>query len=150
MNEEFDYTIVPKNFVYCLNGQCERAAECMSYRLAAHQLEQSQTITILNPRLTAANCHSFYPSEQVTFATGIAHLFDRLPYETAQSLKQRFLQTFGRNNYYRWMRQESLITPDQQEEIRRLLRSAGSNDEPVYERYVRQYSWQTTNLKKTR
>ncbi|MDR0894872.1 MAG: DUF6078 family protein [Prevotellaceae bacterium] len=150
MEEDFDYSIIPGNFIFCLNNGCSRARTCMRYLMAAHEIETSETITVINPKRTAADCDAYFPHEKVNFALGITHLFDNLPHRTALVVKQRIIDRFNNATFYRWKQKVRLISPEEQEAIRRIFRSEGIADEPVYDQQVPQYAWQTSVIKKWR
>jgi hypothetical protein len=150
MNEDFDYSIVPGNFVFCLNSRCPRADECMSHLLAAHAIETQETLTVVNPTAKAETCRYFYPHEKVNFGLGITHLFDKMPYATAVAIKERIIYQFNKPTFYRWKRKERLVSPEEQDAIRRIFHEEGITDEPVYDQLVKRYVWQTSVLKEWR
>jgi hypothetical protein len=150
MIEDFDYSIVPGDFVYCLNSSCPRAEECMSHLLTAHEIETAETLTVVNPTFTNETCRYFYPHEKVNFGLGITHLFDKVPFATAAIIKDRMIYSFGQAIFYRWKRKERAISPDEQDVIRRIFREEGIADEPVYDQLVKRYVWQTFALKERR
>jgi hypothetical protein len=149
IDEDFDYSIVPGDFIYCLNHNCPRSSECMSYLLSAHAAEVSDAFMVASPSCIGADCKFYYPCEKVNFALGMTHTFDEIPYRTAQTLKNRIISTFCRATYYRWMRKERLISPKEQDTIRRIFSSESITTEPLYDKYIKRYAWQTVVLIKS-
>jgi hypothetical protein len=147
MNEDFDYSIIPDHFVYCVNSSCPRAEECMRHQLLAYATETFPMFRIVNPSYTAADCASFTPHEKVSFGLGIKYMLDKIPLATANRIKQRLIAQYSSTTFYRWRRGAKLVTPEEQEAIRRAFRQEGITEEPQYDKMVRRYVWQTAMLK---
>lgn len=144
MRADFDYHLVPSGFAHCLNNQCPHAANCLRQQLALHIPFQEKFIRIVNPAQAASageDCPYFKPDQLIRLASGITHLLDNLPHQSAVVIKQQLLSYFGRSYYYRLWRKERLLTLEDQEYIRRLFLIEGITDAPAFDEYVESYSW---------
>ncbi|MEG1564943.1 MAG: DUF6078 family protein [Bacteroides sp.] len=144
MKSDFDYSSVPYDFAHCFIEQCPLATECLRHQVALHVSPQCETLTIVNPAIPAHgtnSCPYFKTDKLVHYASGISSLLNNLIYAEAISIKQRLLDHFGRNTYYRFKRKERLISPSEQAYISQLFRDKGITEEPKYDEYVDQYDW---------
>ncbi|MDR0891987.1 MAG: DUF6078 family protein [Mediterranea sp.] len=141
--ENFDYTLIPGNFIYCLNQQCPRSGECLRYLLSAHETEQEDALTIVSPALAMRPCRFYAPDRKVSFALGITEFYDLIPRKAAHAIKQKLIAIFSRTTYYRWKRRERLIYPQEQDIILQILREANVSTPPHYDEYIEQYDWQS-------
>lgn len=144
MKSDFEYSLVPYNFLHCLNGECLHAADCLRHQVSLRIPSDREAVTIVNPaRITPASegCPYFMPDRLQRFAFGITHLLDSIPHGDAVVIKQQMIAHFKTHTYYRFLRKERLINPAGQEYIRQLFLKRGLTDEPVYDEYVEQYEW---------
>ncbi len=147
MKQDFDYRNVPFGFLHCLNQACPRAEECVRHQLVKLIPAERVSISALNPALASENgkgCPYFLEDKLVRYAAGTKRLLDNVPQKDAIYIKDRMLAHFGRNNFYRFRNKQRLISPEEQEYIRKLFRSRGINEEPTYEEYIEQYEWEST------
>ena len=135
----------PYNFARCLNSQCPKAADCLRGIVARHDTADNPFIDVVNPMCIPADtthCHFFKPAEKIRVARGIRHLLDNVPHQSAQEMKKRLIAHFGRTKYYRFYRDESYLTPEEQEFIRQLFHEKGIREEPAFESYNEEYKWE--------
>ncbi|MDR0892609.1 MAG: DUF6078 family protein [Mediterranea sp.] len=144
--EDFDYSLIPGNFLYCLNRQCPRSGECLRYLLSEYGASKDDAITVVSPTFVTRDCRFYAPNRKVRFALGITTLYDDLPHKVMRTLKQMLIAYFSQATYYRWKRQERLISPEEQGIILCIFRSVGIQSAPRYDQYVEQYEWQTSVL----
>ena len=57
------------------------------------------------------------------------------------TLKNRLIAHFGRGKYYRFYREESYLSPDDQAYIRSIFRQYNIQGEPAFDSYSEEYSW---------
>lgn len=138
------YESVPYNFAYCLNGQCKHSMKCLRY-LVSKQLTPERTVfSIVNPDCTtpqADNCPFFKDDRTDRYALGITHLLDELPHNKAIAIKRAMNANFSKGTFYRIQKKERLITPDEQNMIRRIFIQYGVHTDPVFDKYIEQYNW---------
>ena len=144
MKPDFDYSLVPYNFVHCLHAQCPQATACLRHQVSLRIPSECEYIHIVNPgRITPVgeNCPHFMPDQLRPFALGITHLLDSIPHSDAIVIKRQMVNHFKTHMYYRFYRKERFINPAGQEYIRQLFLDRGITDAPVYDEYVEQYEW---------
>lgn len=71
---------------------------------------------------------------------GISHLLDEVPYKNLQPLKSQLIAHFGRGKYYRFYREESYLSPEDQNYIRRTFHQYNIPGEPAFDSYSEEYN----------
>ena len=145
MENEFNYQSVPYNFAHCFNHQCPKAGKCLRNIAAQHCINNYPTLRIINPAAIPADanaCPHFRSATKIHVAWGIKHLLDNVPYKNVYELKSQMIAHFGRGRYYRFYRKECYLAPEQQAYIRQLFRNQGIKEEPAFEAYSDEYSWE--------
>lgn len=147
MKSDFDYYTMPVTFVHCLNATCLRGGKCLRRQMTLCMPPERETVTVVNPfngqPATGENCRYFLADAPQQYALGITHLFDKLPYAEAVSLRKELFSLLGRNFYYRCYRKERLVKPSEQALIAKLFRKHGISEPPVFDGYVERYNLDT-------
>lgn len=138
--------LAPYTYPRCFNAQCPQAAQCLHRLAAIHDTPDDLTTIIVNPlRIPEdkSQCPAFQKAEKMQVAWGIKNLFNELPYKIVPSLKRKLINSFGRNTYYRFYRQEAFLKTDEQAFIRQLFRDYGIDETkgPFFESYSDEYIW---------
>lgn len=144
MKEDFDYKLVPANYLHCFYEQCSRSANCLRFQVAQHATPDVVVISTINPSAVAGkneSCTFFERDQLFRFALGITHLLDTLPHAKAVAIRREMLSHFGRNTYYRIRSKERHITPEEQSLIRELFKKEGLTEEPKFDELTYMYSW---------
>lgn len=143
MEKDFDYNLVPYDFMHCTHSSCVRANDCLRYRAMQYVTSDQVSLSILNPIriISDKGCDYFFEDKKTQFALGITHLLDNLPYNKAVEIKHELYSYFQRSTYYRIRNRERFIKPAEQNYIRQLFLRKGINQEPVFDSYVEQYEW---------
>lgn len=143
MIKELDYSIVPKRFGHCLNGNCKRAEKCLRYQVTKFITEDTRYINVLSPqwKLTGKKCTEFLDDTPVKYAYGWNKMFDKLIHEQAVAVKNELLYSFGKNLFYRLKRHERPFTPQAQDFVRKIFQKHGIEEEPEYDFYQYEYKW---------
>ncbi len=143
MIKELDYSIVPKQFGHCLNGNCKRADKCLRYQVTKFITEDTRYINVLSPqwKLTGKKCTEFLDDTPVKYAYGWNKMFDKLIHEQAVAVKNELLYSFGKNLFYRLKRHERPFTPQAQDFVRNVFQRHGIGEEPEYDYYTYEYQW---------
>ena len=119
MENKFDYQSVPYGFAYCFNSQCVHKEECLHH-------------------LAATN---FRKALKCRVAWGIRHLLDNVPHKCAAPMRNQLVGHFGKTTYYRFYRHEQGLFPKAQAYIRQVFKQYGIAEEPKFERYSEEYSY---------
>ena len=140
----FDYTKVPHDYMHCFNHQCPRAGQCLRHLTGLNIPKDVQRVQCLSPSAwptDADRCPHYRTTQKVTFAWGVKHLLDDLPYPTALSVNRSVRRLWPRTSYQRMARYERPITPQQQAQIVRILARHGITTPPRYDYTTEEYDF---------
>ncbi|MEG1543402.1 MAG: DUF6078 family protein [Tannerellaceae bacterium] len=143
MIEKLDYAMVPGGFTHCFNGNCKHADQCLRHQIARFIPDTHWSVFVVNPVCTDSDgeCKAFLADTPVKYAIGMDHLFDQIPYSEANCIKQKLLNTYGKNTYYRFKRKERIFSPEDQHFIRQVFLSYGVQEEPAFDDWQLSYLW---------
>lgn len=144
MKEHLNSYDAPINFMLCANHTCNKQSNCLRYRVLQSGKQTVISVNILNPNMYVSkskDCSYFKEAEMYSYALGITHLFDALPYAKAKELRARMINHFGKSMFYRFLRKEKHINPEQQQWIKQLFKKHSIVDEMHYDEYKQQYNW---------
>ena len=102
------------------------------------------TLSIINPNRIPADttdCPYFRKAQKYRVAWGIRHLLDNVPHKCAAPMRNQLVGHFGKTTYYRFYRQEQGLFPKAQAYIRQVFKQYGIAEEPKFERYSEEYSY---------
>jgi hypothetical protein len=152
MQPDFTYNRVPPGFGHCFANDCRQAGTCMR-RLTVPLIPSNlQTVTVVNPSLirpSDASCPFYLKDETVRFAQGMTRTFDAIEHSKVTPLRHALINYFGRASYYRCEIGERYILPNEQKDIADIFHRYGVG-EPVYDRYVDMYEWETIRLRRAK
>lgn len=135
---------IPPQFSLCQNTTCSQASHCLRH-LAYQQRPTDKTfIAIVNPSCyppEGENCPFFRSNEPIQLAWGIKELLDTIPHGKAKQIKEQLIATFGKSKFYRVLREESALTPQQQQIIQKLFLNLDIDTPPAYKRLTQAYQW---------
>ena len=64
---------------------------------------------------------------------GLNGIMENLPLRKVQSIRTGMINLFGRSTYYRFMRKDKWLNPDEQQKVHELFENLGMLDELVYD-----------------
>lgn len=138
------HSSIPYNFAHCLASECALKDECLRWK--AYELlpdDLNKRVTFINPKslppAAAEECPHFLKAELQCYAKGMRRIFDSVPHKAALSLKQQMKGYFGTRTYYRCVSGERLISPDEQNRIRKMFASRGLPSDVAFDEYIDQY-----------
>lgn len=145
---DFDYTQLPQDYALCPHTACPRAAQCLRQALYNDVPGTLTYIRILSPaaarRAAGAQCPHYRSAETRRFAQGIDALLEQLrtfSYNDAVWIKREIFRFFGKWMYYQIKNRHRLVTPEDQEAIRKIYRSKGIDAEPTFDLYIDKYDF---------
>ena len=145
MYKHSNYNNAPVNFICCANSNCSNQSKCLRYNvLQSHQLTEV-SVNILNPNMYSADseyCCYFKEDKMYSFALGITHIFDKIPYVKAKEMRAKMIVHFGKSMFYRFLRKEKYINPIQQQWIEQLFKKHNIVEVLNYDEYKLQYNWE--------
>lgn len=143
MKEILDYDKFPVSFVHCFNEKCARKAECLRYSVASNVPASRKVVTCINPVSivppTGENCEMFVLDKPEMFAKGFNTMLNSMPYAEALAAKRIMKHYLGLSTYYRCLKKERLISPNEQNSIISLLKKSGIKSEIRFDEYVEYY-----------
>ena len=144
MKDNFNYQSVHYVFADCFICQCVHREECLHHLAAENSTSQYPTLSIINPNRIPADttgCPYFREARKQRVAWGIRHLLDNVPHKYAAPMRNLFINHFGKTTYYRFYRQEQGLFPKAQAYIRQVFKQNGIAEEPEFERFSEEYSY---------
>lgn len=144
MKDDFDYQLVPSNYIHCLNQDCPLGDNCLRRLAALHAPKKYPYLVAVNPAAypgDATHCPHFKSSAKIRFAWGLTATFDNIPYKTALLLKRKIRSLYSRTTYYRILNKERSLSPAEQSEIAHIFEQNGITSVPVYDSYTEEYDW---------
>lgn len=147
MDNKLDYQLVPLYYAHCFNAQCVKSNQCLRYMAATSCTSQAPFLSIVNPYRIPADtsmCPFFQSSQKERHAWGVKHIFDNLPHKKAQIMRKQIIAHFGKNAYYRFYREENMLSPQDQVFIQKVFTQHGIKEEPNFDRYTYEYVFRPT------
>lgn len=144
MKDDFDYRLVPFNYIHCLNQDCPRGGDCLRRLAAQHAPETTPYVTTVNPAAypkDPEHCPHFRSTEKVRFAWGMDTIYDNIPYKTALLLKRNVRALYSKTTYYRILNKERSLSPAEQEAVACIFARNGIAAAPAYDSYTEEYDF---------
>lgn len=116
--------------------------------LAESEEEGKHILYCVNPvyvqRLSPTDsCRYYRNNKPVRYAKGITQLFEDLPLKQSRIVRLRVMQCFSCESYFYQSRKgKRLISPQEQEAIRNVFRSAGVVGEPKFDEFRYDLAWE--------
>ena len=132
------------HYLPCFIKDCPKHQICLHWLTGEQTLDQSLVITSvnpMNPNVKAGCCELYRENKTASYARGIMHLLDMIPYTQARNIKRRLIQTFTRKRYYEFRNGTRLISPTEQEQIARICQDEGWTGEIRYDGWEEDYLW---------
>ena len=137
--KKLTYKDVPMGYPLCFNDECAKNACCMHYQARLLLPEDRHHGSAVYPTAWQdGECKYFREKRFVQKAWGFTHLYDNVPhYQRAEARRNvRFFFSGGFGPYYRYHHGENLLSPEQQEEIMKIIAQYGSTDGIRFDHYV--------------
>lgn len=144
MKEEIDLSTMPSQYLLCLNQQCPKAATCLRQLAEQSTPTDIQYWSIISPKHLATlkgDCPYYRSCEKVRFAKGFVGILENLPHKEMQTVISRLMGYFNRRTYYRVRKGERLLSPDEQQKIRKIIKSCGVAQVLEFDEYLEDYNW---------
>lgn len=142
-NPILDHSHVPGSYAHCFDASCPLAARCLP-RLAADCLTDDVTqVMAVNPRRCSHDeqCPYFRPAEEVRMARGFMHALGTVPMANVHKVERAVMALYNRCYYYRMRRGTYALTPEQQEQIARILTENGAAQPVEFDAYEMELDW---------
>ena len=128
---------LPDQFQYCMLSQCSINSSCLRYQAFLAAPDDMQYFSVLNPayllKQDLTDCNQYYSQTLKIFVAGLNGIMENLPLRKVQSIRTGMINLFGRSTYYRFMRKDKWLNPDEQQKVHELFENLGMLDELVYD-----------------
>ena len=138
------YQDVPAKFPLCFNGDCAKKACCMHYQAGLLLPEGRQHGPAIYPTAWQdGECKCFREKRLVQKAWGFTHIYDNVPQRDRAEARRcvRLLFSGGNGPYYRIHHGESVISPEQQQDIMNVLAKFGSTEGIRFDHYIEDWDF---------
>ena len=103
------------HYLPCFIKECPKHQTCLHWLTGEQTQDQALIITSvnpMNPNVKAGCCELYRENKTASYARGIMHMLDIIPYNQARSIKRRLIKTFSRKRYYEFRNGTRLISPE--------------------------------------
>lgn len=144
MNEKIDFKQIPTDYPLCLNERCPQAAGCLHQLSVQAMPAEKEYWNIISPKRTATikgDCPFFRSSRKARYAKGFMNMLDSLPYNKRRGVISSLIACFGQRTYYRIRKGERLLTPDEQQTVRNIIKRYGTSASLEFDDYEEDFMW---------
>ena len=141
INPYFDFSKVPLWYVLCTNKDCPMKADCLRFLAASHVPDEQECATCVLPNaLKDGQCRWFDKITIDVWAAGFSHLYDQVMKKDYTSMRKTITDYLhGAKMYYEYKRGERVLSSEDQQWIRDLVKSYGYDWEVKFDRYFEDY-----------
>ena len=137
MEKDFDFKQVPYNWPLCYLSECGRKEECLRYQVTSCVPRQVTNYPCVLPTaLEQGQCHYFHAIQRVKAAAGFRNIVAELKEKDLYPIRVEMTAYLGcKSTYYNYRNGKKLLTPKQQEHIKKILQRHGYTDEIRFDGY---------------
>lgn len=149
---DINLTSIPKYFKFCLRDDCPLAEKCLRHEAAAVVIENNvRSLTVLNPKLMAEekeNCKEYISTEPKKCGKGFLKFLSNLSVSENKRIASLLESACSsQRQYYRIRNGEKLVSPEEQEELQKFLKSKGADVTITFDEIVNEYIFTSSNSK---
>ena len=131
---------IPMGYPLCFNNECTEKERCMHYQARLLRAEDGRLYgnAIFPTAWQDGKCKCFREKRLVRKAWGFQHLYDNVPQRDKAEARHCVRSFFsgGCGPYYRYHHGENLLSPEQQDEIMKIIAKFGSTEGIHFDHYV--------------
>lgn len=142
--ETFDYSEVPYNFGLCMSDSCPNADTCLRRIAYAHAPSKEMFLSILNPKAIERmpeKCSHYRSNKKLRYARGFISTAEALSVRASGTFRYRLIGAWGIRRYYQKRKGETLLSPAEQQQVIKLARELGLQQEEYFDGYTEEYNW---------
>ena len=139
MENRLESKNIPMGYPLCFNSECAKKDCCMHYQARLLMPENRYHGSAVFPTAWQDGpCKCFREKRMARKAWGFKHLYDHVPQRDKAEARHCVRSFFSGGNgpYYRYHHGENLLSPEQQEEIMKIIAQYGSTDGIRFDHYV--------------
>ena len=133
----------PHDYPVCELQDCPMATTCLRQFAYTTLIENEVYLRLINP--TKCNkdeaCKYYRDKKPVVFARGFTNFQKQMFPQQYDKFMTTLVSHFGRNQYYKRRRGATLIPPEEQKVIRRVLEKVGADPKMDFDNYEEQINW---------
>ena len=144
MNDDLNYSQIPKKYALCINAQCPKSATCLRYIAVQYMPPTEKLWSILSPIYINSlqnDCPYYSRNRKVRFARGLLGILKKLNIEQLSIFSNQIIETSSRRTYYRIRCGERPISPEEQQSLLNVLRQCGVTETLEFDSYYEDYQW---------
>ena len=138
------YEDIPKEYPLCFNEECAKKTCCMHYQARLMLPEGHHHGPAIYPTAwQEGECKYFREKRLVRKAWGFTKLYHNVPQKDRAEARQCVQSFFSRGcgPYYRVHHGENVLSPEEQDEIMKILAKFGSTDGIRFDHYVEDWDF---------
>ena len=138
------YKDIPMGYPLCFNYECTQKDHCMHYQARLLMPEGRLYGSAVFPTAWQDGaCKCFREKKLVQKARGFTKLYDNIPRWQRAEARHCVRSYFSGGNgpYYRYHHGENLLSPEQQEEIMKIIAMFGSTEGIKFDHYVTEWDF---------
>ena len=144
MNKEERLREQAPHCIPCFMNECPLHGTCLHWLTGRYHTGEHHIVTCINPSYPNVNtnqCTLYHKDDIVTYAIGMMHIFDIVPYPIARHVKKRLINLFSRKRFYEYRNGDRPIPPQAQQQITRIFNEEGWDGEIKYDGWEEDYLW---------
>ena len=137
--KKLTYNDVPMGYSLCFNNECANKACCMHYQARLLMPKERYYGQAIYPTAWQDGaCKAFREKRLVRKAWGFTKLYHNIPHRDVAEARRCVRNYFsgGCGPYYRYHHGENLLSPEQQEDVMKIIAQYGSTDGIRFDNYV--------------
>ena len=133
---DFEFKDVHRNSPICFNKECPSCGKCLRYLAGQKSPSTLQYYLCVVPQaLQGDRCGLYQPAELVRVAYGFSHSYDEVLKRDFTSIRKLLTAYLSnKRGYYKYLRGEWPLMPEQQRYVEEVFRSHGYEGKVVYDR----------------
>lgn len=143
MAKKYDSSQIAPSWLYCFNAQCPMHDSCLRFQSALKMPADNEIGWAVYPNaIKNGKCRFYRKDQKVTLATGFIVKDNPRATNMFIEMRRRITHYLGGNGtYYLYRNGKKWLSPEQQEDIRRIFRNAGYTDEVVFGETKEEYDF---------
>ena len=142
--KKLTYKDVPMGYPLCFNHECTKKGHCMHYQARLLLPEGLHHGPAIYPTAWLdGECKCFREKRFVKKAWGFTRLYHNVPYKDKAEARLCVRHYFSRGcgPYYRYHHGENLLSPEQQDEIMKIIAQFGSTEGIRFDHYIEDWDF---------
>ncbi len=141
----YELSSAPKNFPKCLSECCEVRNSCLHALVAEAVSEKDSLLWVYSKKMIqpqeGKDCKCFLDPSTLRVARGFRKALGTIQANKLSEAKRAIMNMTSYRTYYRMLKGEITISPDQQRQIETILTSLGAQTPIVFDKYEQAPPW---------